>query len=138
MTPSIMTPDMYPLPAMKTEPTPPVTVAIIGTGDGGTPLTSGVTAVTPGHQPNLIVTLVTPLVAILVRFVNQFLTTLVGLVGAGMTPAGGRILHADDFVHLVLTCASLSIAGAGFALIKDCVTIFSKLEQKYPVGTGSV
>lgn len=121
-----------------TEAVAPVPVAIIGTGDGGSPLTSGVTAVTPDHQPNLIVTIVTPLVAILVRFINQFLTTLVGLVGAGMTPAGGRILHADDFVHLVLTCASLSVAGAGFALIKDCVTVFGRMESRYPLITGSI
>lgn len=123
---------------MKTEPIPSVSVAIIGTGDGGAPLTSGATAVTPGHQPNLVITIVKPVVAIVVRFINQFLTTLVGLVGAGMTPAGGRILHAEDFVHLVLTCASLSIAGAGMGAIKDCLTIFTDLEKKFPVGTGSV
>lgn len=124
---------------VKIEAMPTIGVAVVATPDTpGSPLQSGVTAVTPDHQPNLVITLVGPLMAILVRFVNQFLTTLVGLVGAGMTPAGGRILRADDFLHLVLTCASLSIAGAGFALIKDCVTIFSSLERRFPLGTGNV
>lgn len=123
---------------MSTEPIVPVAVTIIGTGDGGTPLTTGTVATTPDHQPNLIAVVVTPLRAIVVRFANQFFTTLVGLVGAGMTPAGGRLLHATDFYHLVMICASLSVAGAGFGLIKDLVTIFGRLENKYPLLTGSV
>jgi hypothetical protein len=124
---------------MTTEPLPPVAVTVIGgTGDGGAPLTSGTIATTPDHQPNLVTTVITPIAAIVVRFVNQFLTSLVGLVMAGMTPAGGRVLQADDFLHLVLTCAGLSVAGAGLGLLKDLVTIFGRLEGKYPLLTGSV
>lgn len=117
----------------KVAPVEPIPVAIISDIHE-----NGVTAVTPGHLPNLVVTVVTPLMAVLVRFINQFLTTLVGLVAAGMTPAGARTLQADDFFHLVLTCASLSVAAAGLGFIKDCVTIFGRLESKYPLGTGSI
>lgn len=126
---------------IATEVIPPIPVSIIATHNEetpGAPLKQGVTATTPDHQPNLVVNIVTPLMAVLVRFVNQFLTTLVGLVGAGMTPAGGKLLQATDFYHLVLTCAGLSIAGAGFGLIKDLVTVFGRLENKYPLLTGSI
>lgn len=114
-----------------------VPVTLIGTGDGnGAPLSSGVTAITPDHLPNLIINIVSPIRAIVIRFLNQFFTSLFGLVGAGL--AGSERLHAPDFWHLVLICSSLSVAGAGVALIKDLVTIFGKLEGKYPLSTGSI
>lgn len=125
---------------MATEPIPPVQVAIIGTGtgDGGAPLRTGTVAVTPDHQPNLVTTIVPPLVAILVRFVNLFLTTLVGLVMASMTPAGGKVLYTSDFVHLVMLCASLALPAAAVGFFKDLITVFGRLEGKYPLATGSV
>jgi hypothetical protein len=123
------------MPDIKTEPIPPVAVTIIGTGDGAAPIT-GTVAVTPGPQhANLVVTVVGPLMAIAIRFANTYLTILVGLVAAGMTSA---IIPAPDFLHLVLECAKLSIAGAGVGLLKDLVTVFAKLEGKYPLATGSV
>jgi hypothetical protein len=124
----------------KTEPLEPVAVTVVDTGHApDVTLKTGTVAATPGTQtPNLIVTVVGPARAILVRFVNQFLTTLVGLVGAAMTPAGAAVLPATDFYHLVLNCAALSVAGAGFGALKDLVTIFGRLESKYPLLTGSV
>ncbi len=119
-------------------PVKPLEVTMIGTGDGGVPIPSGTIATTPDHQPNLIVNVVGPLAAILVRFVNLYLTTLVGLVAAGMTPAGSSLLKTGDFYHLVLTCASLALPGAALGLIKDVVTVFGRLEQKYPLLTGSI
>ena len=119
-------------------PVKPVEVTVIGTGDGGVPLSTGTVALTPDHQPNLVVNVVAPLAAILVRFANLYLTTLVGLVAAGMTPAGSNLLRTSDFYHLVLTCASLALPGAALGFFKDLVTVFGKLEQKYPLLTGSV
>lgn len=60
---------------------------------------------------------------------------LVGLLSAGMTT---NLIPSSDFIHLVFKCATLSLAGAALGLLKDIVTIFGKLEQKYPLGTGSV
>lgn len=114
-------------------PIEPVAVTVIGTGDGG--LKTGTTAITPGKQPNLLVTAISPAVAILIRFVNAYLTILVGLVAAGMT---SDVIPAEDFAHLVLACAKLSIAGAGLGLLKDCLTIFGNLEKKFPLLSGSV
>lgn len=117
----------------------PVAVTVIGTGPvaaGPAPLQTGVVATTPAqHQPNLLVTVVSPLMAIAVRFVNNYLTILVGLIAAGMT---SDVIPSADFASLVLKCAGLSVAGAGLGLLKDLVTIFGKLEGKYPLLTGNV
>lgn len=114
---------------------PPVAVTVIGTKSDAIPA-PGTVAVTPKEtQPNLIVNVVTPLAAILIRFVNAYLTMLVGLVSAGMAT---NIIPAQDFGQLVLACAKLSVAGAGLGLLKDLVTVFGKLEQKFPLLTGSV
>lgn len=117
----------------------PVTVTLIGHGPatgGPTPLESGTVATTPAlHQPNLLVTVIPPALAILVRFVNNYLTILVGLVAAGMT---SDVIPSADFASLVWKCAGLSIAGAGLGALKDLVTIFGKLEGRYPLLTGNV
>lgn len=119
-------------------PVEPVRVAVIGTGDGSK-LATGTEAVTIGaHEPNIVIKVVTPVFAILVRFGNVFLIQFVGLLVAGMTPAGGKLLNTGDFFHLVTVCASLSLPGAALGFFKDLVTIFGRLESKYPLLTGSV
>ena len=124
-----------PAPDDKLVPLPPVQVAIIGTGDGGSPLITGTQALTPDHQPNLAITMITPLVAIAVRFANTFFTGLLGILTGAMAT---NVITASDFLHLVYKCAGLAIAGAGLALIKDLITVFGKLEGKFPLATGSV
>ncbi len=118
----------------------PVVVTVIGTGtgDGGAPIQDGQMLKTPDHQPNLIVQVVTPAMAILVRFVNTFLTQLVGLLVAAMTPVGGKLLYTGDFIEALVLCSSLALPGAALGLIKDCITVFARLEQKFPLMTGSV
>ncbi len=120
------------------EPIAPVSVTIVGTGDGSIPIEKGLVAVTPDHQPNLVVNVVSPLVALAVRFGNVYGTVLLGLLGAAVTPSGAHILGAGDFGHLLENCASLSLAPAVIDLIKNLVTIFGRLESKYPLLTGSV
>lgn len=125
-----------PEPADKTETTTiqPVAVAMIGgQHDGAIP--SGTVVTTPGHQPNLIVQVVTPIAAIAIRFTNTFLTSLIGIVTGAMST---DVIQASDFLHLVYKCAGLAIAGATIGLLKDLVTVFGKLEGKYPLATGSI
>ena len=121
-------------------PIPAVTVSVIGTGDGSglSPSIDKTVAVTPDHQPNLIVQVIPPVTAITVRFVNLYLTVLVGLIVAGMTPEGGKLLYTRDFIHLVTLCGSLAFPGAAVGLIKDIITVFGRLEGKYPLSTGSI
>lgn len=115
--------------------TPPVTLAVIGLGDG---LVNCTTAKTPPDQPNIVIQVVTPAVAILVRAGNVFGVSLIGLLTAAMTPAGSKLLYTSDFYHLLLTCANLSIPIAALGLIKDATTVFSGLEKKFPLASGSV
>lgn len=102
-----------------------------GTGSGG----QTIIADTPNNMPNVAVRFINPIVAVAVRFATAFLTTLSGLVLAGMV---SDVIPAKDFLDLVLQCSKLSIAGAGVGLIKDLITIFKNLEGKYPLLTGSV
>lgn len=127
------------MPEDKTvvEPIQPIAVTIIGTGDGGagTPITSGTKAVTADHHPDLVVTVISPLLALVIRFTNAYLTTLVGLVTAGLATT---VIQYTDFLDLLWKCAAMSLAGPTVALLKDLITILGKLENKYPLATGSV
>lgn len=118
----------------------PVHTTVIGVGAAAREfLPQGTVAVTPGaSQPNVVLNVVTPLVAIAVRFAYTFGGQVVGLLTAAMTPAGSKLLYTGDFVELLGTCASLSLPWALLALIKDLVTVFKGLENKYPLLTGSV
>ncbi len=111
---------------------PPVEVTIKGTGNG-MPLLDGQVIKTPDHQPDLIIKIAQPIRSLLVGFVADFLKAWAGLIGAAMTPLGGKLLYASDFWHMLFTCASLAVAGPAFSLITNVSTIFSALKEKYPL-----
>lgn len=129
-------------PSKTTKPAPlePVQIAVVGVGETSEKhLPSGTVAVTPDpNQPNLVTTVVTPLLALAIRFGNLFGTTFVGLVVAAFTPAGGKLLYTSDVGPMLLTCASLALPAALLGLFKDIVTIFGRLETKFPLLTGKV
>ncbi len=116
-----------------TEVLQPVSVTVVGTGDG---LVKGAKAVTPPDQPNIVVNVVQPIVAIGVRFLHNYLTAVVTLITAGMLDK--NVLPASDFGHMVLLSAGLAFGGAALMVLKDFVTIFAKLESKFPLASGSV
>lgn len=115
-----------------TEVLPPVSVTVIGTGDG---LVKGAKAVTPPDQPNIIVNVVQPFVALAVRFAHTYVGMVVGLLGVSMT---SDVIPAADFLSLLGKCAGLAVGGAVVLSLKDIVTIFGRLEDKYPLMTGGV
>ena len=123
-----------------------VTVSVVGTtGAVATPtaaavegVVSGTVAKTPAGQPNLLVNVVPPVVAIAVRFVNSFLTSFVGLVTAAGIGVAGASIPGADFSTVVQGAAVASLAIAGVETLKNIVTIFGKLENKYPLATGSI
>lgn len=119
-----------------------VTISVVGTestqGGGVAPTPSGTLAVTPEGQPDLIVNVVTPAVAILVRFVNSFLTSFVGLITAAGIGVAGAAIPGADFGTVVQGAALASLAIAGVETLKNIVTIFGRLEGKYPLATGSI
>ena len=107
----------------------PQPVAVIGTGDGK------INAETPEGSPDLIVRFVTPLVAVTVRFIHAYLLMLVGSVSAGMV---SDLIPATDFLDLLGKCSMISFSGPALGVLKDLVTIFRRLEGKYPLLTGSI
>lgn len=121
---------------MQTEPIPPVQLAIVGgTGSGGSPLTAGI-AVTPDHQPNFAYQIISPLMAIAVRFGNTFCVSLVGsFTTGGLTD---KIIPHADIVQLVHSSIMIAICIAGVGALKDSATIFMGLEKKFPLSTGNV
>ncbi len=107
----------------------PVQIMAIGTGTGtGGPKEQLVE--TPEGQPDVLVRYITPLVAILVSAAYTFLTVLVPTVSAGMTT---NLIPATDFMDLLGKCASLSVAGAGLDILKNLITLFTTLKQKFPI-----
>lgn len=113
---------------------PPVAVTLVGTGDGA-PMANGQVVNTPDHQANLVVQVVTPLMAIIIRFANAYLTALVGLLIGGPTTG---LIPASDFWHLIVVSSGLALAGPIVGAIKDVITILTGLERKYPIETGNV
>lgn len=119
----------------------PVTVAVVG-DKAADNIPSGTIAVTPNSLPNVVVKVVSPLVAVLIRFLNLYLSTLIGILTLRMVPAGDNMvvqtIQAIDFYHLIVTAGSIAFAPAIFGFLKDCITILTGLEKKYPLSTGSV
>jgi hypothetical protein len=116
-----------------TEVMPPIAVTVIGTGDG---LTRNVTATTPHDQPNLAVNIISPLVAIAVRFGNTFCVSLAGSLAAGGITS--KVIPHSDIGGMLEPAVILAACIAGVGLIKDFGTVFSGLEKKFPLASGSV
>lgn len=123
-------------PSLST-PIEPVQVTIIGTGDGGNaaPLQSGTVGVTADHMPNIVVTVIQPIAAVLVRSINFYIWMVVGLLGTAMT---SDVITAPDFGHLLLKCMGMAVGGTVVVTLKNIATIFTGLEKKFPLATGSV
>ena len=118
----------------------PVQISIVGgTGSGGdvsnTP--PKMMAETASGQPDFVVNIIRPSLAIFVRFIHLFLTTFVGaLTAAGI--GGENLLGATDFQGVVQHGALMALSVGGTGFLKDLVTVFSRLEGKYPLMTGSI
>lgn len=125
----------------------PVTISIVGTGDvqggGVAPTPDGTIAKTPVGQPNLRINVVTPIIAILVRFVHLFLTTFVGvLTAAGIGAVAGidstNMLAVTDLAGALKNGAWIGLSVGAMGGLKDLVTVFGRLEGRYPLISGSI
>lgn len=120
----------------ESRPVQPVTVAIIGTGDGSR-LPSGTIAETPGkHEPNIIVKVVLPIVALLVRFGYDWCVSFSGSMLAGGVTT--KVLPHTDLESMLSGAIILATSIAGVGAVKNAATIFSGLEKKFPLASGSV
>ncbi len=125
-------------PVEKTQTTTiqplPVTVVGVRTDSTGAPIANGQVIVTPDHQPNLVVRVVKPATAVVVRAANVFLNSLLGglgLVGGGALT--GALPWATWKVALIFA-ASAALVNT----IQSTATIAGDLEKKHPLLTGSV
>lgn len=122
-----------------------VKVVAVSTG-GGDSLQPGtkVDAVTSAAHPNIAVQVIGPVAAVAIRFGHLYLVTLLGIVTAGLATGStdqsnaSALLHYTDFADLVWKSASFSLAAPGIGLLKDLVTIFGRLEERFPFLTGQV
>ena len=110
----------------------PVAVSVIGVSDSKTPTV----VVTPDHEPNYIVTFISPIVAIFVRFGYEFCISLAGSMAAGGITTS--VLPHTDFISLLKPAVFLAACIAGIGLLKNLATVFSGLEKKFPLASGSV
>lgn len=112
---------------------------IAGTGDGRLPAAmSGTVLPTPGTQnANAVLIVVPAIVALLVRAGNTFFTVFVSTItaaGASSHMGGPAILAGVD----MKTAAYVALSAVVLDFAKNCITIFGRLEGKYPLITGSV
>ncbi len=114
---------------------PPVAVTVIGTKSDAIPADGTVATVASAQAPNLLVTTVTPFIAIAIRFANVYIGLVIGLLGTAMT---SNAITAPDFLHLLLKCMGLAVGGSVVLLLKDIGTVLSGLEKTHPLATGSI
>lgn len=92
----------------------------------------GQTIITPMGKANIIITVVTPIAAVLIRAAKAYLQTLVGL----MTAAGFGVTiltpHPGDFFATLRLCAGLSIAAGGMSLLTNVLLLLTTLGDKIP------
>ena len=117
----------------------PITAVVIkGTGPGGTtPVQDKTVAVTQAGVPNTYYRVISPILALAIRFGYLFFTSLAGsLTGGGVS--GQNIIVWHDFQELLYKASILAVTIALVGLIKDIATIFTRLEATHPLASGSV
>jgi hypothetical protein len=109
-------------------PTPPTALVVSSTA-----YKTGQTLDTPRGQPDIVVTVITPLVAILIRAAKAYIQTLVGLLAAGGLGMASSTLPAGDFVHTLKVCAGLSVASGVMSLLTNVSVLLTALGDRFPI-----
>ena len=126
-----------PVPAVAPET---IKVPVIqGTGDGRLPSSlQGTLLPTPGTaNPNVVMVVVPVLLALAVRAGHMFFSTFVATIsaaGASSALGGPDVLSRIDLETAVMVAGSAVLVDGA----KNCLTIFARLETKFPLMTGSV
>lgn len=111
-----------------TDPNAPTAVVVSGSA-----YTMGQTLQTPQGQPDIVVTVITPVVAILIRASKAYLQTLLGLLAAGGLGMASDTLPAGDFMHTLKVCAGLSVASGVMSLLTNISVLLTALGDKFPI-----
>lgn len=124
------------MPDEKLTPLEPVHVTVVGgTGDGSA---TKQTLLTPAGQPNIVATFIPTATALIVRWIDAFLTTFLAISGIGAA------ISIDAIRNLVPTHTALggavmeealfyAFVTATFGLLKDLTVIVGKLKAKFPL-----
>lgn len=88
---------------------------------------------TPLGQPSVVVKVITPIVAIVIRALKAYLQTLLGLLAAGGLGIASETLPAGDFVHTLKVCAGLSIASGVMSLLTNVSVLLTALGDRFPI-----
>lgn len=99
----------------------------------GSAFTMGQTLQTPPGQPDVVVTVITPLVAIFVRALKAYLQTLTGLLSASAFGMASTVLPAGDFMHTLKVCAGLSVASGVMSLLTNISVLLTALGDRFPI-----
>lgn len=95
------------------------------------PAPQEMTIETPEGQPNIIVEVVQPIVAIGIRTANTFINVLLG--GLGLSAADAVIGTQLIPGNVWRTATIMALSAAAVSAIKNAGLIFSSLEKKYPL-----
>lgn len=124
-----------------------ITIATVGTpavheNTSGTGTGAGkvVTLETQSGQANIRLNVIWPVVAIVVGFVHQFGTTFLAcLTAAGLGVGVGALVNVHAPIGEVIKGAAwVALISAGLDLVKNVVSLFGELRNKYPLLTGSL
>lgn len=123
---------------------PPLVISAIGTaplhegtGDGGVGIVEGtragkiVTVETPAGQRDVQINLIRPSIALLIRALWNFTTTLSGALGADAVGA----LPIDIDLPTALAIAG---SATGLAFLKDATTVLGDLKNRFPLLSGGI
>lgn len=108
--------------------TPITALVVSGTADK-----MGQTLSTPPGQPDIVITVITPLVAIIVRASKAYVQTLVGLLSASAFGMASTVLPAGDFVHTLKVCAGLSVASGVMSALTNISVLLTALGDRFPI-----
>lgn len=114
----------------------PVHVTVLGGTGSGEATTREL--VTPAGQPNVIATFIPTATALVVRWIDAFLTTFLAISGVGAA------ISIEAIRNLVPTHSALggavmeeaifyAFVTATFGMIKDLTVIVGKLKARYPL-----
>ncbi len=127
--------EVAPPPPPTTVALPPVAVTVIGTKGDAIPADGTIATVASPSAPNVQIRTITPFIAVLIRFCNNFSLGMAGSLGAvwgtGYIPFTGAV---DGFRKAFVMTLIVVIP----VMLKDVATAFSGLEKKYPLATGSI
>lgn len=110
------------------DPKPPTAVAVSGSA-----FTMGQILKTPRGQPDVVVTVIGPVVAIIVRALKAYLQTLTGLLSASAFGMASTVLPAGDFIHTLKVCAGLSVASGVMSLLTNISVLLTALGDRFPI-----